>query len=121
MSLKNRYIVIDAPKDLVQQNDTQEDKFDTQEDKFDTQEDKFDTQGYFTEGVIPQKKELEAWIEHQIKKDPKISTGKLAELAKVSVSTIKRRIAKHGSIKFVGSGFSGYWIVERSDDQPANI
>ena len=108
--LKNRYLVIDAPKDLVQQNDTQEDKFDTQEDKF-------DTQGYFTEGVIPQKKELEAWIEHQIKKDPKISTGKLAELAKVSVSTIKRRIAKHGSIKFVGSGFSGYWIV---DDQPAN-
>ena len=119
--LKNRYLVIDAPKDLVQQNDTQEDKFDTQEDKFDTQEGKFDTQGYFTEGVIPQKKELEAWIEHQIKKDPKISTGKLAELAKVSVSTIKRRIAKHGSIKFVGSGFSGYWIVERSDDQPANI
>lgn len=112
--LKNRYLVIDAPKDLVQQNDTQEDKFDTQEDKF-------DTQGYFTEGVIPQKKELEAWIEHQIKKDPKISTGKLAELAKVSVSTIKRRIAKHGNIKFVGSGFSGYWIVERSDDQPANI
>ena len=112
--LKNRYLVIDAPKDLVQQNDTQEDKFDTQGDKF-------DTQGYFTEGVIPQKKELEAWIEHQIKKDPKISTGKLAELAKVSVSTIKRRIAKHGSIKFVGSGFSGYWIVERSDDQPANI
>jgi fido (protein-threonine AMPylation protein) len=112
--LKNRYLVIDAPKDLVQQNDTQEDRFDTQEDKF-------DTQGYFTEGVIPQKKELEAWIEHQIKKDPKISTGKLAELAKVSVSTIKRRIAKHGSIKFVGSGFSGYWIVERSDDQPANI
>lgn len=111
--LKNRYLVIDAPKDLVQQNDTQEDKFDTQEDKF-------DTQGCFTEGVIPQKKELEAWIEHQIKKDPKISTGKLAELAKVSVSTIKRRIAKHGSIKFVGSGFSGYWIVERSDDQPAN-
>lgn len=107
--LKNRYLVIDAPKDLVQQNDTQEDKFDTQEDKF-------DTQGYFTEGVIPQKKELEAWIEHQIKKDPKISTGKLAELAKVSVSTIKRRIAKHGRIKFVGSGFSGYWIVERSDD-----
>ena len=119
--LKNRYLVIDAPKDLVQQNDTQKDKFDTQEDKFDTQEDKFDTQGYFTEGVIPQKKELEAWIEHQIKKDPKISTGKLAELAKVSVSTIKRRIAKHGRIKFVGSGFSGYWIVERSDDQPANI
>lgn len=119
--LKNRYLVIDAPKDLVQQNDTQKDKFDTQEDKFDTQGDKFDTQGYFTEGVIPQKKELEAWIEHQIKKDPKISTGKLAELAKVSVSTIKRRIAKHGSIKFVGSGFSGYWIVERSDDQPANI
>ena len=112
--LKNRYLVIDAPKDLVQQNDTHEDKFDTQEDKF-------NTQGYFTEGVIPQKKELEAWIEHQIKKDPKISTGKLAELAKVSVSTIKRRIAKHGRIKFVGSGFSGYWIVERSDDQPANI
>ena len=111
--LKNRYLVIDAPKDLVQQNDTQEGKFDTQEGKF-------DTQGYFTEGVIPQKKELEAWIEHQIKKDPKISTGKLAELAKVSVSTIKRRIAKHGRIKFVGSGFSGYWIVERSDDQPAN-
>ena len=103
--LSNRYLVIGAPKCWIQKNDTQEAENDTQEMKN-------DTQCRFSDGITPQKGELEEWIEYQIKKDPNISTGKLAELAKVSVSTIKRRISKHGGIKFVGSGFSGHWEIE---------
>ena len=109
--LSNRYLVIDAPEGWVPQNDTQESINDTQEGKNDTQEGKNDTQYRFVDGIAPKKSELETWIEYQIKRDPKISTDKLAELAKVSVSTIKRRIAKHGGIKFVGSGFSGHWEI----------
>lgn len=128
--LSSRYLVIDAPEGWVPQNDTQEAKNDTQGDEndtqydtqevindtqdnsFDTQEAKNDTEHRFVDGISPKKNELEEWIEYQIKKDPKISTEKLAELAQVSVSTIKRRITKHGGIKFVGSGFSGHWEVK---------
>ena len=114
--LSNRYLVIDAPEGWEPQNDTQYDtqevKNDTQVSKNDTQQMKNDTQHRFADGIVPQKKELEEWIEYQIKKDPKISTDKLAELAQVSVSTIKRRISKHGGIKFIGSGFSGHWEIK---------
>lgn len=111
--LSNRYLVIDAPEGWEPQNDTQNDtQYDTQEVKNDTQDSKNDTQHRFADGIVPQKKELEEWIEYQIKKDPKISTDKLAELAQVSVSTIKRRITKHGGIKFIGSGFSGHWEIK---------
>ena len=114
--LNNRYLVIDAPEGWEPQNDTQYDtqevKNDTQVSKNDTQQMKNDTQHRFADGIVPQKKELEEWIEYQIKKDPKISTDKLAELAQVSVSTIKRRISKHGGIKFIGSGFSGHWEIK---------
>ena len=114
--LSNRYLVIDAPEGWEPQNDTQYDtqevKNDTQDSENDTQQMKNDTQHRFADGIVPQKKELEEWIEYQIKKDPKISTDKLAELAQVSVSTIKRRITKHGGIKFIGSGFSGHWEIK---------
>lgn len=121
--LSSRYLVIDAPEGWVPQNDTQYDTqevkndtqdrgFDTQDSKNDTQQMENDTQHRFADGIVPQKKELEEWIEYQIKKDPKISTDKLAELAQVSVSTIKRRITKHGGIKFIGSGFSGHWEIK---------
>ena len=114
--LSNRYLVIDAPEGWEPQNDTQYDtqevKNDTQVSKNDTQQMKNDTQHRFADSIVPQKKELEEWIEYQIKKDPKISTDKLAELAQVSVSTIKRRISKHGGIKFIGSGFSGHWEIK---------
>lgn len=114
--LSNRYLVIDAPEGWEPQNDTQYDtqevKNDTQDSKNDTQQTENDTQHRFADGIVPQKKELEEWIEYQIKKDPKISTDKLAELAQVSVSTIKRRITKHGGIKFIGSGFSGHWEIK---------
>lgn len=114
--LSNRYLVIDAPEGWEPQNDTQYDtqevKNDTKDSKNDTQQTENDTQHRFADGIVPQKKELEEWIEYQIKKDPKISTDKLAELAQVSVSTIKRRITKHGGIKFIGSGFSGHWEIK---------
>lgn len=64
-----------------------------------------DTQGI----IVPSKNELDAWIEEQIKRNPKITTEKLASMSKRSIITIKRHIAKLDHISFVGSGFSGHW------------
>ena len=100
--LKNRYLIINAPDNWNIENDTQELQNDTQND---TQELQNDTQEY----VIPGKKELDGWIEKQIRKDPKISTGQLAQMSQRSAITIKRHISRLGHIKFVGSGFSGHW------------
>ena len=102
--LKNRYLIINAPDNWNIENDTQELQNDTQDD---TQGLQNDTQEY----VIPGKKELDGWIEKQIRKDPKISTGQLARMSQRSVITIKRHISRLGHIKFVGSGFSGHWEI----------
>ena len=102
--LKNRYLIINAPDNWNIENDTQELQNDTQND---TQELQNDTQEY----VIPGKKELDGWIEKQIRKDPKISTGQLAQMSQRSAITIKRHISRLGHIKFVGSGFSGHWEI----------
>lgn len=57
---------------------------------------------------------FDAWIEKQIKKNPKITTEDLSKLCGKSVSTVKRHIAKLPNIKYVGSGYSGHWeIVEK--------
>ena len=71
----------------------------------DTQDYRNDTQGI----IVPSKNELDAWIEEQIKRNPKITTEKLASMSKRSIITIKRHIAKLDHISFVGSGFSGHW------------
>ena len=60
---------------------------------------------------IPKKAELDKWIEIQIRKNPKITTEKLASMSQRSIITIKRHIAKLDNIRFVGSGFSGHWDV----------
>ena len=60
---------------------------------------------------IPTKAELDKWIEIQIRKNPKITTEKLASMSQRSIITIKRHIAKLDNIRFVGSGFSGHWDV----------
>lgn len=91
--LKNRYLIINAPDNWNIENDTQELQNDTQE------------------YVIPGKKELDGWIEKQIRKDPRISTGQLARMSQRSAITIKRHISRLGHIKFVGSGFSGHWEI----------
>ena len=58
---------------------------------------------------------LDIWIEEQIRKNPNITTEELAEMSKKGIRTIKRHIAKLSHIKYVGSGYSGYWeIVENN-------
>jgi len=57
--------------------------------------------------------ELDDWIEKQIKKNPKITAKELALLSQKGLSTIRRRIAKLPHIQYVGSGYSGQWIIKK--------
>ena len=111
--LKNRYLVIEAPDSWSAQNDTHEMENDTRSIENDTQVLKNDT--HISD--IPTKAELDKWIVMQIRKNPKITTEKLALMSKRSVITIKRHIAKLDNIRFVGSGFSGHWeaVNEEND------
>ena len=110
--LKNRYMVIAAPDGWNAQNDTHEMKNDTQGAGNDTQNLEYDTRL----SDIPTKVELDKWIEIQIRKNPKITTEKLASMSQRSVITIKRHIAKLDNIRFVGSGFSGHWEVVNEEN-----
>ena len=56
---------------------------------------------------------LDAWIETQIKKNPKVTTEELASWSNKGVATIKRHLAKMPHIKYVGSGYSGHWEIEK--------
>ena len=56
---------------------------------------------------------LDAWIERQIKDNPKISTEELAQKSHKGVRTIKRHISTMSHIRYVGSGYSGHWEVVR--------
>lgn len=55
--------------------------------------------------------DLDKWIENQIRQNPQITTEELAEMSKKGLRTIKRHIAKMPHIRYVGSGYSGYWEV----------
>ena len=112
--LKNRDLVIAAPDGWSVQNDTHEIKNDTHGVENDTQALEYDT----CISDIPTKVELDRWIEIQIRKNPKITTEKLASMSQRSVITIKRHIAKLDNIRFVGSGFSGRWeVVNEENDE----
>ena len=100
-------MVIAAPDGWSAKNDTREMKNDTHDAENDTQSLENDT--HISD--IPKKAELDKWIEIQIRKNPKITTEKLATMSQRSIITIKRRIAKLDNIRFVGSGFSGHWDV----------
>ena len=56
---------------------------------------------------------LDAWIETQIKKNPKMTTEELAKLSGKGLRTIKRHLAKLPHIKYVGSGYSGHWEIDK--------
>ena len=88
----------------VAQNDTQDGTQD------DTQDDTQDGAQDVTQGVT-QDKELDDWIEKQIRNNPQISTEDLAKLSNRSSKTIKRHLAKMPHIRYVGSGYSGHWEV----------
>ena len=101
-------------------HDTQSDTQNGTQD--DTQDDTQDgTQGVtqdVTQGVtqdvtqgVPQDKELDDWIEKQIRNNSQISTEDLVNLSNRSSKTIKRHLAKMSHIRYVGSGYSGHWEV----------
>ena len=56
--------------------------------------------------------DFDLWIKEQIKRNPKITTEELAAMSQKGVRTIKRRISMIGSIRYVGSGYSGHWEVK---------
>lgn len=56
-------------------------------------------------------KELDKWIEQEIRRNSKVTTEEMAKLSGKSVRTIKRHISKLGHIQFVGSGYSGHWEI----------
>ena len=60
-----------------------------------------------------QENDLDLWIESQIKKNPKVTTEELSIAAGKGINTIKRHLAKLPHIKYVGSGYSGHWEIEK--------
>ena len=73
------------------------------------------SQGVTQDGTqdVLQDGELDDWIEKQIRKNPKITAKELALLSQKGLSTIRRRIAKLPHIQYVGSGYSGQWIIKK--------
>ena len=91
---------------LIERLDASIVKNDTQND---TQGAQNDTQGD-TQGKL-KGKALDAWILAQIRKNPKVSTERLAQLSGRGIATIKRHTAAMPNIRFQGSGYSGVWII----------
>ena len=73
------------------------------------------TQGGTQDGTQgdTQENDLDLWIESQIKKNPKVTTEELSIAAGKGINTIKRHLAKLPHIKYVGSGYSGHWEIEK--------
>lgn len=84
---------IDVTQDVTQ-GDTQGDTQD-------------DTQG------DTQKDNLDQWIEYQVATNPKVTVKKLAKESGKSAITIKRHLAKMPHVRFIGSGYSGHWEVNK--------
>lgn len=59
--------------------------------------------------------DLDRWIEYQVIANPEITTEELASLSNKGIRTIKRHIAKMPHIRYVGSGYSGHWEVNRKE------
>ncbi|MBR4487156.1 MAG: putative DNA binding domain-containing protein [Bacteroidales bacterium] len=76
----------------------------------DTQDDTQDGTQDGTQGGT-QSKNLDLWIEEQIKKNPNITTEELSKVSGKGINTIKRHISKLPHIKYVGSGYSGHWEI----------
>ena len=47
-----------------------------------------------------------------IRNDKKISTENIADVLGVSTKTVKRHIKKMNNVRYVGSGYSGYWEIK---------
>ena len=47
-----------------------------------------------------------------IRNDKKISTEKIADVLGVSTKTVKRHIKKMNNVRYVGSGYGGYWEIK---------
>ena len=79
-------------------------------------ETKFDVTQDVTQDLtqdVTQEKNLDQWIEYQIAANPKITTDELAELSGKTSRTIKRHLVKLPHIRFIGSGYSGHWEIDK--------
>ncbi len=61
---------------------------------------------------VTQGANLDGKIEKAIKDNPNVTTEDLARQFGVKAITIKRHIAKMPHIRYVGSGYSGHWVVD---------
>ena len=62
---------------------------------------------------VTQETDRDQWIEYQIAANPKITTYELAELSGKTSRTIKRHLVKLPHIRFIGSGYSGHWEIDK--------
>lgn len=62
---------------------------------------------------VTQETVLDQWIEYQIAANPKITTYELAELSGKTSRTIKCHLVKLPHIRFIGSGYSGHWEIDK--------
>ena len=62
---------------------------------------------------VTQENSLQEWMIAQIRQNPRITTEQLAKLKGVTSRTIKRHLAKLPHIKYVGSGYSGHWEIQK--------
>ncbi|NLI35248.1 MAG: hypothetical protein GX416_01845 [Bacteroidales bacterium] len=112
-------------QDMLRDNGNKEAQFDVSKltvfcvNVFSNEEDINDTQGDTQDDTqisnIPQGTTLDAWIENQIKLNPKITTEEMAKMSKKSIITIKRHILKLDHIQYIGSGYSGHWKVKKKE------
>lgn len=58
--------------------------------------------------------DIENTIRKMIAENPKVTRKDMAEKADVSLKTIARRLETMQDVKYVGSGYSGHWKIEKS-------
>ena len=66
-----------------------------------------------TQGGTQDLADFGKWLVEQIKENPKVTTTELALKSGKGIRTIKRYISKLPHIRYVGSGYSGHWEINK--------
>ena len=61
--------------------------------------------------VVLQEESLERIIESAIRENSKVTRAQIAEKAGVSLRTVSRKLRTMHHIRYIGSGYSGYWEI----------
>ena len=73
------------------------------------------------QGTTHQPNDLISFITKEIKINNKISRQELAKKAGVSIKTIQRALSEIDDLRFVGSGYSGYWEKTGAENVPQDV